>query len=60
MDQRMVSSLEREIETAIAKVMKKIGQDRLTAKPSRQICHLMAKAAVTVYEAVEQSHAEQD
>lgn len=51
MDQKVVHKLEREIEESVAEVMSRMGLRTLPLPPSRQTTHLMAKAAVTVYEA---------
>ncbi len=52
MDHKTVEKLESHIEDAIAQVIQSMGQKRLPHLPSRHTMHLMAKAAVTVYEAV--------
>jgi hypothetical protein len=52
MDHRTVQKLEGEIEQAIAEVILRMGLKRLPLLPSRRTMHLMAKAAVAVYEAV--------
>jgi hypothetical protein len=49
--EKTVRRLEREIEAAIAGVVASLGQDRLPLLPSHLTTHLMAKAAVAVYEA---------
>lgn len=60
MDQKIVEQLESEIEQAIARVSKKLGPQRLPLLPNHQTMHLMAKAAVTVYEtAVENQQPEE-
>ena len=51
MDQKVVRKLEREIETSVAEVVSRLGLRNLPLLPSRQTMHLLAKAAVTVYEA---------
>jgi len=51
MDQTTVRSLEEQLEEAIAEVIMGRGQKQLPLSPSQQTVHLMAKAAVTVYEA---------
>ena len=48
MDEKTVRKLERELEEAIAEV---VTRNRLPLTPSPQTMHLMAKAAVAVYEA---------
>jgi hypothetical protein len=66
MDHKTVKHLEGEIEQAIAEVIVRMGLKRLPILPSRRTMHLMAKAAVAVYEAVaeeypprQEHHAEQ-
>jgi hypothetical protein len=57
MEQKVVRKLEKEIEDAIAEVIVGMGLKKLPLLPSRQTMHLMAKAAVTVFEtAVENQH----
>jgi hypothetical protein len=51
MDEKSVAKLEDKIEEAVAEVIVKMGLKRLPLLPSRQTMHLMAKAAVAVYEA---------
>jgi tRNA(Leu) C34 or U34 (ribose-2'-O)-methylase TrmL len=51
MEQKVVSALERGIEKAVAEVIMKMGLKRLPLLPSQRTMHLMAKAAVSVYEA---------
>ena len=50
MDQQTVKKLEDEIEDAIADVILNLGRKKLPLMPRRKTMHLMAKAAVTVYE----------
>ena len=50
MDQQTVRKLERELEVAVAGVVARIGLGELPLLPSQQTLHLMAKAAVAVYE----------
>ena len=50
MEQRIVRELETNIEAAVADVMRRQGSGDLPLRPSRRTLHLMAKAAVTVYE----------
>ncbi len=58
MDRRTVSKLEQEILEAIFEIVIKMGLKKLPLLPSHQTVHLMAKAAVAVYEAaVENSQA---
>ena len=51
MEPKTVEKLEVKIEEAIAEVIVKMGLKKLPLLPSRRTVHLMAKAAVTVYEA---------
>jgi hypothetical protein len=51
MDPKTVDKLEGKIEEAIAEVIVKMGVKKLPLLPSRRTMHLMAKAAVAVYEA---------
>jgi len=51
MDPRAIQKLEEKIEEAIAEVIAKMGLKKLPLLPSRHTFQLMAKAAVTVYEA---------
>ena len=51
MDEKTVRSLEKRIETAVFEVISDMGLKRLPLLPSHQTMHLMAKAAVAVYEA---------
>jgi hypothetical protein len=51
MDPRTVEKLEEKIEEAIAQVIVTMGLKKLPQLPSRLTMHLMAKAAVAVYEA---------
>jgi hypothetical protein len=50
MDQKTIKRLEDDIEQAIAEVIIRLGLKRLPLLPSRRTMHLMAKAAVAVYE----------
>lgn len=53
MDPKTVKKLEEKIEEAIAEVIVvKMGPKKLPLLPARHTMHLMAKAAVSVYEAV--------
>jgi hypothetical protein len=60
MDQKAVSALEEDLESAILSVvMRAVKGRRVPVLPSHRTIHLMAKAAVVVYEtAVEVSDAE--
>ena len=51
MDQKVVRTLEQDIEKAVADVFSRLGLRELPLLPSQRTMHLMAKAAVTVYEA---------
>jgi hypothetical protein len=51
MERKTVEKLEGKIEEAIAEIVVKIGVNKLPLLPSRRTMHLMAKAAVAVYEA---------
>lgn len=55
MDQKTVSKLEEKIEEAIAEVILRMGLNKLPLLPARHTMHQMAKAAVSVYEAVVES-----
>ena len=50
MDHKTVAKLENTFEKAIAQAIVKMGLKKLPLLPGRQTMHLMAKAAVTVYE----------
>ena len=58
MEQKVVRKLEEKIEDAVAEVIVGMGLKKLPLLPSRQTMHLMAKAAVTVYEAAVENHRE--
>ena len=58
MEQKVVRKLEKEIEDAVADVIVGMGLKKLPLLPSRQTMHLMAKAAVTVYEVAVENHRE--
>ncbi|MCA9065036.1 MAG: hypothetical protein KDA96_18325 [Planctomycetaceae bacterium] len=51
MDHRIVRKLEDELEKAIAAVFETTDREELPLDPHGPTVHLMAKAAVTVYEA---------
>ena len=53
MDPKTVEKLEGKIEEAVAEIIVKMGLRRLPLLPSRHTIHLMAKAAVAVYEAAD-------
>lgn len=50
MEPKVVRRLEQELEDAIADVIVRMGLKKLPLLPARHTMHLMAKAAVTVYE----------
>lgn len=52
MDQKSVEKLEENIAEALLEVFDSMGQKRLPLLPNGKTVHLMAKAAVSVYEAV--------
>lgn len=52
MDHKTVEKLEGKIEEAIAEVIVTMGPKKLPLLPARHTMHMMAKAAVAVYEAV--------
>ncbi len=56
MDAKSVEKLESKIEDAIVEIMVKMGLKKLPLLPSHRTMHLMAKAAVTVYEAAVENH----
>jgi hypothetical protein len=56
MDHKTVEKLEDRIEDPIARIVVDIGLKRLPLLPSRHTMHLMAKAAVTVYDAAVENH----
>ena len=58
-DHDVVEMLEERIEAAIAEALRSLRGKKLPLKPGREIVHLMAKGAVTVYEAAVES-AERD
>lgn len=51
MEPKTVEKLEERIEEAIAEIIAKMDVKKLPLLPARHTMHLMAKAAVTVYEA---------
>ena len=55
MDHKTVEKLEGKIEDAIAETILEMGIRELRLLPSRHTMHLMAKAAVAVYEAAVES-----
>jgi hypothetical protein len=55
MNRERVRELEDEIESAIAQTLKQLAPRQNVKPPSRRTCHLMAKAAVAVLEAVEET-----
>ncbi len=55
MDEKTVRKLEKRIEKAVVEVILDMGLKRLPLLPSQQTMHLMAKAAVAVYEAADEN-----
>jgi hypothetical protein len=55
MNPKLIERLEEKIEEAIAEVLMKMGLKKLPLLPSQHTMHLMAKAAVTVYESAEKN-----
>ena len=51
MDQKTIEKLEEKIEEAVADIIVKMGLKKLPLLPASRTMHLMAKAAVAVYEA---------
>ncbi len=51
MEPKVVRRLEKEMEEAVVQVILGMGLKRLPLLPNRNTMHLMAKAAVAVYEA---------
>jgi hypothetical protein len=60
MDPRTVEKLEEKIEEAIAYVILTMGLKKLPLLPARHTMHLMAKAAVTVYEAAVENRRQEE
>jgi len=60
MDEMTVHRLERELAEAIAGVVARLGACRLPLLPSQQTMHLMAKAAVAVYESAVENQRPED
>ena len=58
MEQSTVRTLEAEIEEAIAEAMATLGPKHIPFRPSKKTMHLMAKAAVTVYETAAENRRE--
>ena len=56
MDEKAVRKLEKRVETAVFEVISDMGLKRLPLLPSRHTMHLMAKAAVAVYEAAVENY----
>jgi hypothetical protein len=56
MNPEILETPEGKIEDAIAEIIVKLGVKKLPLLPSRQTMHLMAKAAVAVYEAALENH----
>jgi len=60
MNPKNVEKLEDRIQEAIAEVIAKLGLKRLPLLPSQPTMHLMAKAAVTVYETAVENNARRE
>jgi len=60
MDPMTVEKLEEKIEEAVAEIIVKMGLKKLPLLPARHTMHLMAKAAVTVYEAAVENPGPED
>ena len=60
MDEKTVRRLEDELEVAIAGVVARMGLRKLPLLPSQQTMHLMAKAAVAVYESAVENQRPED
>lgn len=58
MDPKTVKKLEAKLEDAIAEVIVKMGLKNLPLLPARHTMHMMAKAAVAVYEAAVENRGE--
>ena len=52
MDERIVRRLEKELEEAIGEAFGRTGSRKPAIRPTGHTIHMMAKAAVAVYEAV--------
>lgn len=60
MDHKTVRRLEQEIEEAIGEVIRRLGFRHLPLLPSQQTMHLMATAAVAVYESAVENRSSDD
>jgi hypothetical protein len=60
MDEKTVRKLEWQLEKAIAEVILEMGTGKLPLLPSQPTMHLMAKAAVSVYESAVENHRDLD
>jgi hypothetical protein len=58
MNEKTVRKLEQEIEDAVAEIIMRLGLKQLSLLPSHRTMHLMAKAAVAVYEAAVEHQAD--
>ena len=56
MDHRVVRILEESLEDAIRQTLQQLSPETISAVPDERILHLMAKAAVTVFEAASVRH----
>ena len=57
MEQKTIRTLETEIEKSVVEVICRLGLRHLPLLPSQQTMHLMAKAAVAVYESAVENQA---
>ena len=60
MEKKTVEKLEGKNEEAIAEIIVKMGLKKLPLLPARQTMRMMAKAAVTVYEAALENQREEN
>lgn len=60
MDPKMVEKLEGRIEEAIAEIIVTMGLKKLPLLPARRTVHLMAKAAVAIYEGAVENQRRED
>lgn len=58
MEPKVVRKLEHDIQEAVAEVVSRLGLRELPVLPSQRTMHLMAKAAVAVYEAAVENQRE--
>lgn len=60
MDQKTVEKLEKRLHESIAEAIAQMGLKRLPLLPSHDTIHLMAKAAVAVYESAVENYRPQE